>query len=48
MQMPVGLLPAWPEEAPQWELDRPENMAPRGQPRPHSGELGGPEAWRGF
>lgn len=43
MQTLFEPLPAWPEEAPQLELDRPENMAPQGQPGPLSGELGGPE-----
>lgn len=28
MELLAGLLPDWPEEAPQLEVDRPENMAP--------------------
>ena len=40
MELLAGLLPDWPEEAPQLEVDRPENMVPLGPPGPRSGELG--------
>ena len=40
MEMLAGLLPDWPEEAPQMEADRPENTVPLGPPGPCSGELG--------